>query len=88
MTIRAVYVLAIVSLLALFSTGASAASMRCGSHIVQDGGRHGPTMYAVLKKCGEPSERNAYYWIYRVEGKVWRLNFSSNGILETIAQVK
>ncbi len=36
---------------------ASAASMRCGSHIIQDGVRDGPGKYEVLKKCGEPTER-------------------------------
>lgn len=28
--------------------------MKCGIHIIHDGGRYSPSKYEVLKKCGEP----------------------------------
>ena len=43
----------------VFATG----SMRCGSHIVTAGQLHGPGKYEVLKKCGEPTQRNGNTWI-------------------------
>ncbi len=63
----------------------SADSMKCGSHIVQDGQRSGPGKYEVLKKCGEPTERYGNTWIYDKPGmKGYTLTFNSNGILNTI----
>jgi len=43
-------------------------SMRCGTHIVTGGQRHGPGKYEVLKKCGEPTQRNGDTWIYDKPG--------------------
>jgi hypothetical protein len=80
--------LALALVLAAFTSSASAATLRCGSHLIQDGGRHGPTMYEVLKKCGEPKKRISYTWIYNIQGKAWQLNFSSSGILLTIQRAE
>ncbi len=64
---------------------ASAASMRCGSHIIQDGMRDGPGKYEVLKKCGEPTERLSDTWIYDKRGKSKRvLRFGPDGRLMRI----
>ena len=68
------------------ATPSEAASFRCGIHLIQGGGRHGPTMYEVLKKCGEPKERRARTWIYRHSGSNWELNFNGNGLLLTVRQ--
>jgi len=65
---------------------AEAASFRCGIHLIQGGGRHGPTMYEVLRKCGEPKERRFSIWLYERRGRKWELRFSSNGILQTVRQ--
>ena len=66
---------------------ASASSMRCGVHIIQDGGRHGPRQYEVLKKCGEPTHRQGDTWIYERRGQPTRiLRFGGNGILSTIQE--
>lgn len=48
---------------------ASAASIRCGSHIIQDGMRHAPGKYEVLKKCGEPTARLSDTWVYDKPGR-------------------
>jgi len=64
---------------------ASAASIRCGSHIIQDGMRHAPGKYEVLKKCGEPTERLSDTWIYDKPGKSKRvLRFGPDGRLMRI----
>ncbi|MEM8561751.1 MAG: DUF2845 domain-containing protein [Pseudomonadota bacterium] len=60
-----------------------ASMMRCGNYVIQDGGRHGPTMYEVLKKCGEPDYRHGSIWIYEFPNRNWELKFGSNGILKT-----
>ncbi len=64
---------------------ASAASMRCGSHIIQDSMRDGPGKYEVLKKCGEPTQRLGDTWIYDKPGKIKRvLYFGPDGRLMRI----
>lgn len=68
----------------LYILPASAGSMRCGAHIIQDGGRNGPGKYEVLKKCGEPVDRFGNSWIYEKSGGQYTLVFNDNGILLTI----
>jgi hypothetical protein len=71
----------------VFSTQASASSVRCGVHLIQGGGRHGPTQFEVLRKCGEPRERRGNNWYYRMNGRKFELRFDGNGILNTVKQV-
>jgi hypothetical protein len=60
-------------------------SMRCGSHIISTGGRHGPDRYEVLKKCGEPTMRSGNSWIYELPGGVERVVvFDASGRLSRI----
>lgn len=64
---------------------ASAASIRCGSHIIQDGMRDAPGKYEVLKKCGAPTERLSDTWIYDKPGRPIRvLRFGPDGKLMRI----
>ena len=64
----------------VFATG----SMRCGTHIVTGGQRHGPGKYEVLKKCGEPTQRNGDTWIYEKSGKTQYAFFDASGRLMRI----
>lgn len=60
-------------------------SMRCGTHIISPGGRHGPGKYEVLKKCGEPTARQGDTWVYERPGDVKRvLRFDASGNLTRI----
>jgi len=71
--------------LSIFTIPASADTMICGSHIIKDGQRSGPTKYEVLKKCGEPNEQGWDRWIYDKPGQpTYILKFNANGILNTI----
>ncbi|MEP5764479.1 MAG: DUF2845 domain-containing protein [Halieaceae bacterium] len=72
--------------LLLQPTPSLAASMRCGSHLIEDGGLHGPTMYEVIKKCGQPTQIMSYTYIYEISGRTYELRFSGAGILTTIRQ--
>jgi hypothetical protein len=64
------------------ATPALAGSMRCGTNLIQSG-RDG--VYEVLKKCGEPTARLGYTWIYESPGKRKRvLQFDGQGILRDI----
>jgi hypothetical protein len=47
-------------------------SMRCGSHIISAGERHGPGKYEVLKKCGEPVTWKGNSWVYELPGGATR----------------
>lgn len=69
----------------LLCNSAQAASMRCGSHIIQSDQRHGMGKYEVLKRCGEPTERYGNTWIYDEPGKMKRvLRFGQDGLLSEI----
>ena len=66
-------IVASVFLWALMPEPALADSMRCGTHIISSGGRHGPYKYEVLKKCGEPAVRSGNSWIYEQPGGAKRV---------------
>ena len=52
------FLLSIITLFAMgHVTSASAGSMRCGVHLIQDGSANGPGKYEVEKKCGSPAGR-------------------------------
>jgi hypothetical protein len=64
MTYKSKLIVASVFLLTLMLESALADSVRCGSHIISTGERHGTDKYEVLKKCGEPTIRAGNTWIY------------------------
>ncbi len=69
----------------LMELALAAGSMRCGTHIISAGGRHGPGKYEVLKKCGEPTARSGNSWLYEQSGGARRLAvFDSSGNLARI----
>lgn len=74
--------------LVLFPLAANAGSMRCGTHLIQDGQRNGPSKYEILKKCGEPAEKGWDTWIYDKPGKAaYSLKFGATGNLIAIRQL-
>ena len=67
------------------SGSVSATYLRCGGQLIEGGGRSGPGMYEVLKKCGKPTERYGNTWIYVRSGQPNRiLHFSDSGQLQSI----
>lgn len=75
---------AIISL-ATVSAYASDRSMRCGTHLIHAGG--GPdsaNMYEVLKKCGEPEEKQGSTWVYKQGSMRRMLTFRGDGKLQRI----
>ena len=68
--------------LLLFTTSASAGSMRCSTHVIKDGAENPPSMDEVIKKCGKPDKRTYGELIYKKHKK--RLVFDTNGKLRTI----
>ena len=79
------------SLVLIFGLAAAevqAESVRCGSHLIRDGGSHGATMYEVLKKCGEPDSRTGYTWRYKLNGRLWEMRFDGNGYLLILKRVE
>ena len=69
----------------LVDSAIASGSMRCGTHIIDAGGRHGPGKYEVLQKCGEPTARYGYTWIYDQPGRIrTTLHFDASGMLSRI----
>ena len=61
--------------------------MRCGTHVIEDGGLHNiVTIDEVVKKCGQPSSREGNTLYYKKKGK--RLDFDTEGRLMSIHDVK
>ena len=65
-----------------------AGSMRCGSHIISDGGRSGPGTYEVLKRCGEPTFRQGSSWVYEKGGKRYVIVFKGDGSISSIKNIR
>ncbi len=63
-----------------------AGSIRCGSHIISDGGRGGSGQYEVLKRCGEPAFRQGNTWIYtKGENRRYEIIFNDSGEIARIS---
>ena len=82
----------LVTLITVFSTlmfqSVYAGSMRCGSHLISDGGRHGPGIYEVLKRCGEPTFRQGNSWVYEKGNKRIVIIFNSKGSISSIKNIR
>ncbi len=65
-----------------------AGSMRCGSHIISDGGRSGPGTYEVLKRCGEPTFRQGNSWVYEKGRKRYVIVFKGDGSISSIKNIR
>jgi len=78
----------LITLIAAFSMlmfqSVYAGSMRCGSHIISDGGRTGPGTYEVLKRCGEPTFRQGNSWVYEKGKKRYVIVFKDSGQISSI----
>jgi hypothetical protein len=76
-------------IITLFATGyvttASAGSMRCGVHLIQDGSRSGPGKYEIEKKCGAPEQRYGNTWIYVIKGRKYTVTFNETGKIRKIS---
>ena len=71
----------------LFTVSVKAESIRCGSHVIEDGGIHKDvTMEEVVKKCGQPSSRERSRLYYKEKGK--KLHFDTEGRLESIQDIE
>ena len=79
----------LITLIAGFSTlilqSVYAGSMRCGSHLISDGGRVGPGTYEVLKRCGEPTFRQGNSWVYDKGKKRYVIIFNDSGGIASIS---
>ncbi len=85
MTYKSKLIVASVFLLTLMLKPALADSVRCGSHIISTGERHGTDKYEVLKKCGEPTIRAGNTWIYeKSHGAKSVMVFDASGKLSRI----
>jgi hypothetical protein len=73
----------------LFAMGyvmsASAATMRCGVHLIQSGSSSGIGKYELEKKCGKPTQRYGNTWIYVLKGREYTIIFKDNGKISTIS---
>jgi len=85
MTYKSILIVASIFLLTLMLKPALADSVRCGSHVISAGERHGTDKYEVLKKCGEPTIRAGNTWIYeKSNGAKNVMVFDASGRLSRI----
>jgi len=89
MNIKTLLVTLIAGFSMLMVQSVYAGSMRCGQHIISDGGRTGPGTYEVLKRCGEPTFRQGNTWVY-VRGEKMRaiVVFKDNGEISSINEAR
>ena len=87
MKMRTIQITTIVAFTLFAVQSASAGSMRCGSHTISDGGRHGPGKYEVLKRCGEPTVRSGNNWVYDTGQKRYVVVFKDSGTISTVNQL-
>ncbi len=87
MYMRALRIIIVAAFTLFTNQSAYAGSMNCGVHRIQDGGRVGPGMYEVLKKCGEPTFRQGNSWVYEKSGNRYILVFKDSGVLSSISRV-
>jgi hypothetical protein len=68
---------------------ASDRSIRCGTHLIKGGGyKDSAGQYEVLKKCGEPKQKNGDTWIYEQGSMLRILIFNYEGKLDRIESRK
>jgi len=85
MKVRNLWLIAATFFALLTSQNLLAASMKCGVHTIQDGGRPAIGKYEVYKKCGEPTVREGSTWVYDRKGAGrFILIFKDRGELSTI----
>jgi len=89
MNIKTLLVTLIAGFSMLMFQSVYAGSIKCGQHIISDGGRTGPGTYEVLKRCGEPTFRQGNTWVY-VRGEKMRaiVVFKDNGEIASINEVR
>ena len=86
MNIKTLLITLITGFSMLMLQSAYAGSIRCGSHLISDGGRSGPGKYEVLKRCGEPAAREGNTWIYKKgENKHYEIVFNDSGGIARIS---
>ena len=70
----------VTGLLLTVMQSASAGTINCGVHLIQDDTRIAVTKYEVLKKCGEPKLREGDTWFYEKSGSTVEITFKSGRI--------
>ena len=88
MNIRTLLVTFIAGFSILMFQSVYAGSMKCGQHIISDGGRTGPGTYEVLKRCGEPSARQGNTWVYEKMGRRIVVVFKDSGEISSINDIR
>jgi hypothetical protein len=78
--------LILVPLFMLSSQLASAGSMTCGTHMIQDDQIPGQSRSEVEEKCGTPESSSGDEMYYKKGNVTYRLHFNDGNELETIAE--
>jgi hypothetical protein len=77
----------ILAITGLFTASVNADSIRCGTHIIEDGDLHKiATKEEVIKKCGKPSHTKGNSLYYKKKGK--RLDFDTENRLMSMHDIE
>ena len=79
-----IQVIVLLMIFALFSESVWAGSMKCGTHLISDGLKPGPSKAQVKRKCGRPYLESGNYWVYYKGRSIYRLRFSEPSGLVSI----
>lgn len=78
--------LILVPLSVLASQPASAGSMKCGTHLIEDGQLTGQSRSEVEEKCGTPASSSGNNLYYKIGNGTYRLHFNDGNELESITE--
>jgi len=65
---------------------ASATSMTCGTHLIEEGQIVGQTKEEVIKQCGAPLQQYGNDMTYKKGSVIYRLHFNDSDELESIVE--
>jgi hypothetical protein len=78
--------LMVLPLFVLASPLATAGSMTCGTHMIQDDQIPGQSREEIEEKCGVPESSHGNNIYYKKGNVTYRLHFNDGNELETIAE--
>ena len=65
---------------------ASAGSIRCGTHLIDDGESSGQSRAEVKKKCGTPDSSSGDSLHYKIMNVTYKLHFNASDELTSITE--
>ena len=84
-----IYILVLILYFVVFSSFASADTMRCGEglHVIDDGDHVGKSRAQIIELCGQPESSSDGNLYYKIGGVTYKLRFNDSDELKSISEV-